>query len=315
MKILITGGMGFIGSIYVRFHLEKHPNDEIVILDNLTYAGNLENLSDIKDHFEFIQGDICDPVSIKKAVNDTDQIIHFAAESHVDRSIKDANAFIGTNIVGTTLLLDAAKEHTLDRFVQISTDEVYGSIQEGSCSETHTLAPSSPYSASKASADLIALAYYTTHNLPVVITRSTNNYGPYQHVEKFIPLMITHALMDRPLPVYGNGLNVRDWTYVLDNCAGIDCVRLKGIDGEIYNIGSHNEWTNIQIVKEILKIMRKPESLITYVQDRPGHDLRYSVHIEKSRKLGWEPAIGIYDGLVKTVEWYTNNQNWWSKNK
>lgn len=313
MKVLVTGGMGFIGSNYVQYHLKEHPDDEIVVLDKLTYAGNPENLMDIMDSIEFIHGDICDPVSVKKAVKDCDQIIHFAAESHVDRSIVDAKAFLRTNIEGTGLLLDVAREYSLDRFIQVSTDEVYGSIQEGSFKEAYPLIPSSPYSASKASADLLVLAYHTTYDLPVIITRSTNNYGPYQHVEKLIPLMITHALADRALPVYGNGLNIRDWTYVEDNCAGIDCVRLKGTDGSIYNIGSHQEWTNIDIVQEILSIVGKPESLITYVRDRLGHDLRYSVDTEKIRALGWKPTVDIHDGLVLTVKWYTNNECWWNK--
>jgi dTDP-glucose 4,6-dehydratase len=313
VRILVTGGMGFIGSNYVRYHLKAHPNDEIVVIDKLTYAGNRANLHGVLDKFEFILGDICDPAFVIKAANDCDQILHFAAESHVDRSIADAKAFLRTNIEGTGLLLDAARDFEVDRFVQISTDEVYGSIQYGAFKETDPLCPSSPYSASKASADLLALAYHTTYDVPILITRSTNNYGPYQHVEKLIPLMITHALADKPLPVYGNGLNVRDWTYVEDNCAAIDIIRLKGTAGGIYNIGSHQEWTNIDIVKGILRILDKSESLITYVQDRPGHDFRYSVNTDKIKALGWIPRVDIQKGIALTVDWYRDNEHWWNK--
>jgi dTDP-glucose 4,6-dehydratase len=311
MKILITGGMGFIGSNYVRYHCRTHPDDEVVVLDDLTYAGNEENLRDISDKFRFVKGDICDPGVVQTAMEGCDQVIHFAAESHVDRSIAHASDFIRTNVNGTFVLLEAARKTGVSRFIQISTDEVYGSIRTGSFSETDILNPSSPYSASKASADLLAMAYYTTYGLQVIITRSTNNYGPYQFQEKLIPLMITHALADKPLPVYGNGMNVRDWTFVEDNCSGIDCVRMNGAAGEIYNIGSHQEWPNIRIVKEILRILQKPESLITYVTDRPGHDLRYSVDTRKIAELGWKPSVGITEGLALTVEWYRNNRQWW----
>lgn len=311
MKVLITGGMGFIGSNYVRYHLKTHPNDEITVLDKLTYAGRKENLQSVMDQIDFNYGDICDPDSVASAAKNCEQIIHFAAESHVDRSIDNSRAFLRTNVEGTGVLLDAARDNEVERFIQISTDEVYGSITNGSFRETDPLSPSSPYSASKAAGDLLALAYQTTYRLPVIITRSTNNYGPYQHVEKLIPLMITRALQDKPLPVYGSGLNIRDWTYVEDNCAAIDCVRKSGDLGEIYNIGSHQEWTNIDIVKEILHILEKPESLITYVQDRPGHDLRYSVQIDKIKSLGWEPRAHLKEGLMETINWYRDNRSWW----
>ena len=234
------------------------PSSFLIIL---TYAGNVENLRDLNGKFTFIKGDICDPDIVQHAIEGCDQVIHFAAESHVDRSIADAFDFIRTNINGTSVLLDAARKSSISRFIQISTDEVYGSIKTGSFRETDILNPSSPYSASKASADLLAMSYYTTYGLSVIITRSTNNYGAYQFKEKLIPLMITHAMEDKPLPVYGDGMNVRDWTFVEDNCSGIDCARMKGVAGEIYNIGSHQEWPNIRIVKEILRILHKPESL------------------------------------------------------
>lgn len=311
MRILITGGFGFIGSNYVRYHLKTHPDDEIIVLDNLTYAGNEQNIADVRDRITFKRGDICNPDSVSDAIDGCDEVIHFAAESHVDRSIDNAFPFIQTNVHGTTVLLDAARRNDIARFVQISTDEVYGSIQTGSFREDEILSPSSPYSASKAAGDLLCLSYYKTYGLPVVITRSTNNYGPYQHPEKFIPHMITRAIRDECLPVYGDGKNIRDWTYVLDNCRAIDCVRMKGKKGEIYNIGSHEEYCNIEIVQKILDILHKPYSLIRYVADRPGHDIRYSVDVKKVSNLGWTPQTKIEAGLEKTIQWYCEHSSWY----
>ncbi len=312
MRLLITGGMGFIGSNYVKYHLNNHLNDDIVVLDNLTYAGREDNLKELLGDFEFIKDDICNLSSVQKAMKNCDQIIHFAAESHVDRSILNVNPFLQTNICGSNILFEVAKEYDIERFIQISTDEVYGSTTEGSFKENDPLLPSSPYSASKAGSDLLAYAYYNTYNLPVIITRSSNNYGPYQNIEKFIPTVITKALMDEKIPVYGNGLNVRDWMYVIDNCAGIDQVRMKGSVGEIYNIGSHTECSNIDIVHKILELLDKPNSLINYVKDRPGHDFRYSVNNDKITAIGWKPSYELIKGLELTINWYQKNPNFWN---
>jgi dTDP-glucose 4,6-dehydratase len=315
-KILITGGAGFIGSNFIRYVINKYPDYQIINLDKLTYCGNLDNLKDIESkNYHFVKGDICNKKLIDDLASRCECIINFAACTHVDRSILDATDFIKTNINGTNILLEAAKKHRVGKFIQISTDEVYGSIQKGSFKETDPLEPNSPYSASKASADLLALSYYTTHNIPVIITRSSNNFGPYQYPEKLIPLFITNAYEGRKLPVYGDGLNVRDWIYVVDNCRAIDKVWHKGKAGQIYNIGAGNEETNIKITKLILKHLNKSQDLITYVKDRPGHDRRYSLNCSKLKKLGWKPSYKFDEAIQKTVDWYLDNQKWWHKIK
>lgn len=311
MRILVTGGAGFIGSNFVRYILGKHPEYEIVVLDKLTYAGRLENLQDLMDKITFIRGDICSKEDLER-VGKCDVIFNFAAETHVDRSIIDAGIFVKTDVFGTYNLLEYARKHDVERYIQISTDEVYGSIVEGSFKEEDALNPSSPYSASKAGADLLVKAYYKTYGLPVLITRSSNNYGPYQFPEKLIPVLILNALYDRPLPIYGSGENVRDWLYVEDNCEAIDLVFHKGRVGEIYNIASGEEKKNIEVARLILKMLGKPESLIRYVEDRPGHDFRYSLNCEKVRRLGWKPKTRFEDGLLKTVNWYRENEWWWA---
>jgi len=311
MRLMITGGAGFIGSNFVHYMLDKYPDYEITVLDKLTYAGRLENLQDVMDRIKFVKGDICDKDLVNSLVKDMDGIINFAAESHVDRSIHGPEPFIRTDIYGTFTLLEAARKYDIGRYLQISTDEVYGSTVEGSFSETDNLDPSSPYSASKAGADLLTLAYYKTYSLPVVITRSSNNYGPYQFPEKLIPLMVIKALRGEKLPIYGTGKNVRDWLHVMDNCRGIDLVFHKGETGEVYNIGAGEEKTNLEVVKSILRILNKPESLIEFVKDRPGHDFRYSLTTDKIRKLGWQPKIRFEEGLPSTVKWYVENEWWW----
>ena len=293
-KVLITGGAGFIGSNFVKYMLEKYPDYEIVNLDALTYCGNLENI-----------------------VKDTDYIVHFAAESHVDRSIEDPQIFIKTNIIGTQVLLDAAKKHNIKKFLQVSTDEVYGSLgKEGYFTEESPLQANSPYSASKAGADLMVRAYGETFGLPINITRCSNNYGPYQFPEKLIPLMISNALEDKELPVYGDGKNIRDWLHVYDHCTAIDLVLHKGKLGEVYNIGGHNEKENIEIVKLILKELGKSESLIKFVKDRLGHDRRYAIDSTKiTEELGWKPKYTFETGIIETINWYLNNQDWMEKVK
>ncbi len=318
MVLLVTGGAGFIGSNFILYQLKKHPEDRIICLDKLTYAGNLETLKDVKDNhnFRFIKADICNKEAVTKAFSEEnpDIVINFAAESHVDRSINDTGIFMQTNIIGTQILLDACRKHGI-RFHQISTDEVYGDlpIEETDLffSENTNLIPSSPYSASKASADLITLSYYKTYRLPVTITRCSNNYGSYQHPEKLIPMTILSALENKPVPVYGNGRNVRDWIYVEDHCKAVDLVIRNGEAGEIYNIGGGNEKSNIEVVSKILEIMDKPKSLIIYVPDRPGHDRRYAVDYSKIEKeLLWQPETDFEYGLEKTVEWYIQNEDW-----
>ena len=316
MKILITGGAGFIGSNFIHFLLDNY-DDQIINIDKLTYAGNLDNLGDISsnNNYEFYQGDILDKKFIKKVFDKSiDYVVNFAAETHVDRSIENSNQFIKTNVEGTQVLLDRALECNIKNFVQISTDEVYGSINKGKFNENNKLKPNNPYSASKASADLLLKAYHNTYNLPVNITRSSNNYGPYQYPEKLIPLFITNIMQDKKIPLYGDGENIRDWIYVKDNCKAIDLVMRKGKRGEIYNIGANNEKSNIEITKAILKIMNKSEDIIKYVEDRPGHDYRYALNSKKIKEeLGWKTKISFNKGLRKTISWYQNNKEWWKK--
>lgn len=307
MRILITGGAGFIGCNFVRYMLEKYPDDEIAVLDKLTYAGRLENLQEVMNKITFIKGDICDNEDVKK-VGDCDVIFNFAAETHVDRSILDAGVFVKTDVLGTYTLLEYARKHDVEKYIQISTDEVYGSIERGSFSEEDVLDPSSPYSASKAGADLLVRAYHKTYGLPVLLTRSSNNFGPYQYPEKLIPVLILKAMHDEPLPIYGDGRNVRDWIYVQDNCSGIDSVFQRGEIGEIYNIASGNEKQNIEIANIILAELGKPKSLIEFVDDRPGHDQRYSLNIEKIRELGWNSKYRFEDALTETIRWYKENE-------
>ncbi len=313
MKILVTGGAGFIGSNFVRHVLSAHPEDSVVNLDKLTYAGNPENLRDVERdaRYRFVKGDICDAPLVRELMAGVDAVVHMAAETHVDKSNLGADDFLRTNVTGTFTLLEAARERRLTRFVAVSTDEVYGSLSRGAAREVDPLNPSNPYSASKAAADLLARAYWTTHRLPVVITRSSNNFGPSQYPEKVIPLFITNALEDRPLPLYGDGKNVRDWLYVGDNCAAIDLILRRGKDGEIYNIGGDNEVENVVLTRQILRLLGKPESLITPVADRPGHDRRYALDSGKVHGLGWKPAHAFPAALASTVEWYRTHAAWW----
>jgi len=315
MKLLVTGGAGFIGANFIRRILQEHPDWEITNLDKLTYAGNLENLKDIEGQpgYHFVKGDISDRKLIDKLLGQGfEVIVNFAAESHVDRSILDASPFIETNVKGTQVLLEGAKKHGIRRFIQVSTDEVYGSIDSGGFTEQSTLSPSSPYSASKAAADLLCLAYFKTHHLPVIITRCTNNLGPYQFPEKLIPLAITNALEDKPIPVYGDGLNIRDWIFVSDHCRALDVVIRKGKPGEIYNVGGGNEKTNLEIIRKLLELLNKPQSLIQFVSDRPAHDRRYALDCTRiSTELGWKPAYSFEKALSVTVDWYLKNEPWW----
>ena len=330
-KILITGGAGFIGSNFVRYLLRKTKNDtlgtKIINLDKLTYSGNLENLKDLEKNprYKFVKGDICNRKLVFELAKDCDAVINFAAESHVDRSIKDPTEFIKTNVFGTQILLDAARRYSakggsasggkIPRFVHISTDEVYGSINKGHFTEASPLAPNSPYAASKAAGDLLARSYFITYKLPVVIVRSSNNFGPYQFPEKIIPLFITNALENKQLPVYADGTNVREWLYVEDNCAAINFVLNFGKAGEVYNIGSGEEMKNINLTKKILEILDKDERLIKFVKDRPGHDKRYALDLAKIRKLGWRPKHNFEDALNETVLWYKENVKWWKRLK
>ena len=314
VKILVTGGAGFIGSNFINYMIDKYPDYEIVNLDVLTYCGNLENLKDVEfnKNYTFVKGDIGNRELVDDIVKDCDYVINFAAESHVDRSIKDPEIFIKSNVLGTQVLLDASKQAEVKKYLQISTDEVYGSLgPTGYFTEKTPLAPNSPYSASKASADLFVRAYHETFDLPINITRCSNNYGPYQFPEKLIPLMISNALEDKPLPVYGDGKNVRDWLHVHDHCTAIDLVLHKGELGEVYNIGGNNEKQNIEIVKLILEELDKPESLIKYVDDRLGHDRRYAIDSSKIQKeLGWSPEYTFETGIKETINWYLDNQDW-----
>lgn len=315
MKIIVTGGCGFIGSNFIRYVARKHPKYQIINIDKLTYAGNLENLKGFekKKTYRFIKADICNaPVMKKVFIKYKPQaVVNFAAESHVDRSITTPSVFIKTNILGVSTLLNLSLECGIKRFLHISTDEVYGSIRRGKFTEKRLLKPSSPYSASKAAADALVLSYYTTYKLPALITRSSNNYGPYQFPEKFIPLVIHNALNNKKIPLYGDGKNIRDWIYVEDNCEAIDLVLHKGRTGEIYNIGGQNERQNVFVIHKILRSIQKPASLIAYVQDRPGHDRRYALSIAKiKRHTGWTPRTTFEVGIKKTIQWYKNNASW-----
>ncbi|MBU0536212.1 MAG: dTDP-glucose 4,6-dehydratase [Nanoarchaeota archaeon] len=324
MKILVTGGCGFIGSNFIRSILYNNPNCEITNIDKLTYAGNKENMKDIeiknKDRYKFIEGDICNKRLMDELVKDSDKIFHFAAESHVDVSINNPFVFTNTNVTGTHVLLESAREENYRRksngkkdivFIHISTDEVYGSIKEGSFTEESCFKPNSPYSASKAAADHLARAYHKTYGLPVIITRSSNNFGPYQYPEKVMPLFITNLIEGKKVPVYGKGNNIRDWIYVIDNCEAIEFISRKGEIGEAYNIGGGNEKSNMEMTKRLLKAMNKDDSSIEFVQDRLGHDFRYSLDCNKIKALGWKPRFDFDMALKETIDWYTSNKNWW----
>jgi dTDP-glucose 4,6-dehydratase len=315
MNLLVTGGAGFIGSNFIRHMLGTHPDCTIVNLDFLTYAGNLNNLKDCDTNprYTFVRGDICDRTLVNAVMEKQgiDTVVHFAAESHVDRSIADASVFVKTNVLGTHTLLEAAKRQKVCRFIHISTDEVYGSIREGSFRETDKLTPSSPYSSSKAGSDLLALSYYITYNLPVIVTRCTNNFGPYQYPEKLIPLFVTNLMDGKKVPVFGTGKNIRDWIHVQDHCRAIDFLLNRGSYGEIYNIGGENENTNLEITEKILMLLKKDSSMIEHVQDRPGHDFRYALDCSKLRGLGWKPSQSFDEGLRDTVSWYVQNEWWW----
>lgn len=322
MKVLVTGGAGFIGANFVFYMLDKHPDYDIVCLDSLTYCGNLKTLDSVMDNprFKFVKGDVTDRKLVFKLFEEEkfNIVVNFAAESHVDRSIEDPGVFLRTNILGTQTLMDAAKEYGVERYHQVGTDEVYGDLPldrpDLFFTEDMPLTASSPYSASKASADLLALAYHRTYDMPVTISRCSNNYGPYQFPEKLIPLMIKNALADEQLPVYGTGENVRDWLYVEDHCKAIDMIIHNGKVGEVYNIGGHNERSNLDVVRTILKQVGKPESLITFVGDRKGHDLRYAIDPTKiHNELGWLPETGFDEGIRRTIDWYLDNRQWWEE--
>lgn len=314
MKLLVTGGAGFIGSCFVRHILNKYTDYQVINIDALTYCGNLANLKDVENNpnYKFVHGNICDKKLVRELISQVDCVVNFAAESHVDNSIKNPEIFIETNVQGTLNLLQASKEIGIERYLQVSTDEVYGTLgKTGYFYETTPLAPNSPYSASKASADMLVRAYYETYKMPVLTTRCSNNYGPYQYPEKLIPFFISKLLRGEKVPVYGDGLNVRDWLYVYDHCAAIDTVLHKGRIGEVYNIGGHNEKTNIEITRLILEAMGKDESSIEYVQDRLGHDRRYAISNDKiTSELGWKPSVTFEEGIKMTIDWYLNNQDW-----
>lgn len=322
MKLIITGGAGFIGSNFIYYQLKRHPEDEFICLDKLTYAGNLNSLKDTikQQNFKFVKGDIADRDFIYSLfeAEKPDVVVNFAAESHVDRSILEPELFLKTNVIGTGVLMDACRKYGIKRYHQVSTDEVYGDLPldrpDLFFTETTPLHTSSPYSASKASADLLVLAYHRTYGLPVTISRCSNNYGPYHFPEKLIPLMIINALYDKALPVYGDGANVRDWLYVEDHCSAIDLIIRQGREGEVYNVGGHNEKSNLDVVKIILKALGKSEDLITFVKDRPGHDRRYAIDPTKiHNELGWLPRTKFEDGITKTIDWYLANKDWWQK--
>ena len=313
MHLLITGGAGFIGSHFVRMTLSDYPGDRVTVLDKLTYAGNLRNLEDVADdpRYRFVHGDICDPAAVADAMEGVDAVVNFAAETHVDRSLLDPASFIDTDVKGAYTLLEAVRVKPSVRFLQVSTDEVYGSIESGSFCETDRLSPSSPYSASKAGGEMMAMAYRKTHGVDIVITRGSNNYGPYQYPEKLIPLFITNALDDQPLPLYGDGGNVRDWIHALDHCRGIDTALRKGETGGIYNVAGMNERDNKDITYRILSLLGKDESLIRHVEDRPGHDRRYSITADRLMALGWAPRKSFEEGMAETVAWYRDRRDWW----
>ncbi len=313
-QILVTGGAGFIGSNFIRHFMQNNPDVKIVNLKKLTYAGRKESLQDLEENsnYEFIQGDICNPKDVKKAMQNCDSVINFAAESHVDKSIENSDEFARTNFLGVKVLCDQAKKQGIEKFVQISTDEVYGQIKNGSFKETDMLKPRNPYSAAKAAGELLAISYHTTFDLPVIVTRSSNNYGPYQFPEKVIPLFVTNLLQGKKVPLYGEGKNVRDWLFVLDNCKAIEVLLKKGTPGEVYNIGGNQELQNIELTKKILAELGKGEEMIEKVKDRLGHDLRYSLDCSKIKnKLGWEPKTKFDEGLHETVQWYKENEKWW----
>lgn len=314
-RLLITGGCGFIGSNFIRHILNKYDNYSITNLDKLTYAGNPDNLKDISKNkrYKFVKGDIADAKVAEKAAKDCEVIVNFAAETHVDRSIHGASEFVRTNIFGTHTLLEVAKKLKTGRYIQISTDEVFGSISEGSFKEDDPLRPNSPYSASKAGADLLTRSYFVTYKLPIIITRSSNNFGPYQYPEKVIPLFVTNLLQGKKIPLYADGMNVRDWLYVIDNCEAIDLIMHKGKTGQIYNIGGTTEITNLELTYNVLDMLGKDRSSIEYVKDRPGHDKRYSLDITKLKALGWSPRHDFKEALETTIDWYKNNKPWWRK--
>ncbi|MGA9059127.1 MAG: dTDP-glucose 4,6-dehydratase [Terriglobia bacterium] len=320
MKILVTGGAGFIGSNFIRYFLRTYPESTVVNLDKLTYAGNLDNLSDVQSHpgYQFIRGDICEADCVRDILDQQiDSVVHFAAESHVDRSIADAREFIRTNVQGTCTLLEASRRSRIPRFLHISTDEVYGTLQPGEyADEQSPLRPNSPYAASKAASDLLVRSFWQTYRFPALLTRSSNNYGPYQFPEKLIPLMITNALEGKPLPVYGDGLNERDWIFVEDHCRALDRVLNSGCPGETYNIGFGQPVTNLNVVRGLLRILHKSEDQIKFVEDRPGHDRRYALDCSKIRReLGWEPTVTFEEGMLRTVEWYRSQADWVQKTK
>lgn len=320
MKLLVTGGAGFIGANFIKYMIAKHPVWRIINVDKLTYAGNPENLADLEErgNYSFFRGDIADYSFMEPLFQKgVDAIINFAAESHVDRSIQDAGPFVKTNIAGTQVLLELARRHGISKFIQVSTDEVYGSLgSEGKFSEDSPLCPNSPYSASKAAADLLCRSFFKTYNVPVIVTRCSNNFGPYQFPEKFIPLIITNAVENKTIPVYGDGLNVRDWIYVVDHCRALEAVISGGQAGEVYNIGADNELSNLELVQIILNELNKSNTLIKFVQDRPGHDLRYAINSEKIKhSLGWQPVYSFQDALTRTVSWYLTHPDWWKRIK
>ena len=316
MNLLVTGGAGFIGSNFIRHILNKYDY-KITNLDKLSYAGNLDNLRDIEknENYIFIKGDICNKELVEKLMKNQDIVVHFAAETHVDRSIKDPSEFIETDVKGTFILLEAARKNNIKKFIHISTDEVYGQIEKGSFKETDILNPRNPYSASKAGADRLAYSFYCTYNMPVIITRSSNNYGPYQYPEKVMPLFITNLIENKKVPLYGDGLNVRDWIYVRDNVEAIDFIIHNGKLGEVYNIGGGNELTNLEMTEIILKEMNKDGSYIEFVKDRLGHDRRYSLDCNKIHSLGWKPRFNFNNAIKETINWYRNNEWWWKKIK
>ena len=316
-NLMITGGAGFIGSNFVRYMLDKYPDYHIVVYDKLTYAGNLDNLKDVAerfaDRYDFVRGDICTAATVRETIHDceVDTIVNFAAETHVDRSIMNPDAFIKTDVYGTYVLLEATREFELERYHQVSTDEVYGHVPKGASKETDPVAPRSPYAASKAGADMMVNAYHVTYGLPVTITRGANNIGPYQYPEKVVPLFVTNAIDDLPLPLYGDGLQVRDYHHVLDHCEAVDLVLHRGEIGSVYNVGTGAEMRNVDMTRLLLKLLDKPESLIQPVRDRPGHDRRYALDVTKICGLGWEPAHTCEEAIEKTVRWYVENEWWW----